>query len=135
MLSTLVVVKLESVASVADVRPLTPDERCLLEWLLNHGTAEAVSYLEQLPMVSVVSRCGCGCPTIDLAVGGRAAPLSSPTTILAEAGGVSPEGVRVDIIVHGREGLISELEIYDLAGVAETFSLPRIDDLEGFGDS
>jgi hypothetical protein len=97
--------------------------------LLNHGTPKAASYLEQLPMVSVVSRCGCGCPTVDLAVSGQAAPVSSATTILAEAGGVSPEGVRVGVIVHGREGRISELEIYSLAGEAK-FSLPRIDDLE-----
>jgi hypothetical protein len=105
----------------------------LLEWLLNHGTTEAGSYLEQLPMVSVISHCGCGCPTIDLAVNGRAAALSSPTTILADVGGVSPEGVNVGIIVHGREGLISELEIYSLAGNVETFSLPQLDDLERFG--
>jgi len=120
---------------IADVRPLTPDESRLLEWLLNHGAPEAESYREQLPMLSVVSRCGCGCPTIDLAVGGRAAMLSSPTTILADVVGLSPDGVRVGVIVHGREGLISELEIYPLAGNKGTFSLPRIEDLKSFGDS
>jgi hypothetical protein len=86
-------------------------------------------------MVSVVSHCGCGCPTIDLAVDGRAAPLSSPTTILADTEGLSPEGVRVGIIVHGREGLISELEIYSMAGDEGKFSLPRINDLASFSES
>ena len=121
---------MKSVPPLPDIRPLTPEECGLLGWLLNHGTPEAAQYLEQLPLVSVVSRCACGCPTIDLAVSGRAAPLSSPTTILADAQGVSPEGVRVGVIVHGRQGLISELEIYSLAGHEAKFSLPRLRDLE-----
>ena len=119
-------------APISDVRPLTSDEKALLEWLLNHGTQEAPPFIEQLPAVTVVSRCGCGCPTIDLAVDGRAAPLSIPSTILADAEGVSPEGIRIGAIVHGREGLISELEIYSLAGGEEKFSLPRIDAFESF---
>jgi len=47
---------------------------------------------------------------------------------------VTPEGIRVGIIVHGREGLISELEIYSLAGSETKFSLPRISDIEKFAD-
>jgi hypothetical protein len=121
--------------TIPDVRPLTTDERRLLEWLLYHGTSEAAAYLEQLPKVSVVARCGCGCPTIDLAVDGRAARLSSPSTILADAAGKSPEGVGVGIIVHGREDLISELEIYSLAGGDEKFSLPRIEDIDRYDDA
>jgi hypothetical protein len=116
---------------IPDVRPLTEDERRLLEWLLHHGTPAAATYLGQLPSVSVVSRCGCGCPTIDFAVSGRAASLGSPTTVLADVGGTSPEGVRVGIIVHGREGLISELEVYSVAGQG-TFSMPRIEDIESY---
>lgn len=115
---------------IADVRPLTPDERrllaWLLKWLLNQGTPEADPYLKQLPLVSVVSRCGCGCPTIVLAVGDHAAPVSSPTTILADGAGVSPEGVRVGIIVHGREDSSQSWRSIRLAGDAGTFSLPEL---------
>jgi hypothetical protein len=126
------VVKLQLVIPVADVRPLRPDERRLLGWLLEHGTPAAASYAAQLPMVTVVSHCGCGCPTIDLAVDGRAAPLSSPSDILADAVGVSPEGVRVGVILHSREGMLSELEVYSVAGHQGTFALPRPEDLEPF---
>jgi hypothetical protein len=115
--------------TIPDVRALTGDEKRLLEWLLRHGTSEATSYLEQLPSVSVVSHCGCGCPTIDLAVSGRAASLFSPSTMLADVDAVSPEGVRVGIIVYGREGLISELEVHSMAGEMR-FSLPRIEDIQ-----
>jgi hypothetical protein len=105
----------------------------MLEWLLNHGTAEAEPYLEQLPLVSVISNCGCGCPTIVLAVGDRAADVKSPSTILADGEGISPEGVHVGIIVHGREELISEREFYPLSEYVGTISLPQISDLKGFG--
>jgi hypothetical protein len=107
----------------------------LLEWLLRHGTSEAPAYLDQLPRVSVIARCGCGCPTIELAVGGRAARPSSPSTILTDAAGKSPEGVGVGIIVHGREDLISELEIYSLAGDDAKITLPRIQDVDRYDDA
>ncbi len=116
---------------IPDVRPVTEDERRLFEWLLYHGTTAGGSYLKQFPSVSVVSRCGCGCPTIDLAVSDRGASLSSATTILADAYGMSPEGVRVGIIVHGREGLISELEVYSLSRETK-FSPPRLEDIENY---
>jgi hypothetical protein len=113
---------------VPGVRPLTADERRLLEHLLlKHGTPAAAAYRTQLPYVTVVSHCSCGCPTIDLAVAGRAA-APGPSTILADLDGSSPEGALVGVLVHGREELISELEVYSLAGEGG-FSLPRIEDL------
>src|SRR5262245_34936799 len=111
---------------IAEKRPLSDAERSLLDWLLRHGTPEAAKYVNQLPQVTVASRCGCGCPTIDLAVAGRTASPGSPTTILADGEGISPEGVRCGIILHGREGIISELEFYPIDGDAK-FSMPRID--------
>src|ERR1700752_3130579 len=99
---------------VAESRSLTEQERSLIERLLAHGTPASRSYADQLSRATVRSRCGCGCPTIDLAVGGRAASPGSPTVILAEAGGVSPEGISFGIILHGREGLLSELEVYPI---------------------
>ena len=83
---------------IPESRPLRAEERHLLARLLAHGTRDAAFYSHQLPDVSVVSRCGCGCLTIDLAVDSHAASHSSPTTILAEGGGTSPEGIR---ILHG----------------------------------
>jgi hypothetical protein len=110
---------------IPDARQLTTKERSLLERLISHGTEESKIYVEQLPLVTVASRCGCGCPTIDLAVNGRAASHGSPSVILSEAHGVSPEGISFGIILHGRDGLISELESYPLEDAA--FSLPDIE--------
>jgi hypothetical protein len=116
-------------------RGLTDNERLLLERLLSRGTPEAKGYVEQLPLVTVASRCGCGCPTVDLAVGGRVASPRSPTVILSEAGGVSPEGISFGIILHGREGLVSELEFYPVDGEG-VFTMPDLDTIDFYtGDT
>jgi hypothetical protein len=110
---------------IPDVRQLTSKERSLLERLLSHGVAELKSHVDQLPLVTVVSRCGCGCPTIDLAVDGKTASHGSPSLILSEASGISPEGVSFGIILHSRGGLIAELETYPLEDAV--FTLPDIE--------
>ena len=49
-------------------------------------------------------------------------------------GGVSPEKVRFGIILHAREGLLSELEVYPL-DADRAFTLPKIDRIEFFDAS
>jgi hypothetical protein len=114
---------------IPEFRDLTDPERLLLERLLVQGTPGAQAYAEQLAYMTVVSRCSCGCPTIDLAVRGQAASAGSPSEILAEATGMSSEKVRFGIILHARAGLLSELEVYamDRGGA---FTLPEIDRIE-----
>jgi hypothetical protein len=119
---------------IPEARPLTGRERLLLAELLRHGTRHADAFAGQVPRVSVVSRCSCGCPTLDLAVDGRTASPGSPSTILAGAAGVSPEGVPFEIILHGREGMLSELEVYAPAGADGPFTLPGVEGIEFFGE-
>ncbi|MFN2513261.1 MAG: hypothetical protein ABR568_17790 [Pyrinomonadaceae bacterium] len=49
---------------------------------------------------------------------------SGASTILAEAVGKSPEGVPVSVILHAREGEISELEVISM-DATEVFSMPK----------
>jgi hypothetical protein len=97
--------------TIPEQRDLTPNELQLLEWLLENGSPEAVSYKPQLSEVRVVSRCSCGCPSIDLAVGERNSRTVGPTTILCDAHGHSPEGISLMVTLHAREGELSELEV------------------------
>lgn len=101
---------------------------------MRRGTPQSGAYASQLPLVTVASRCSCGCPTLDLAVAGRSASLGSPSTILAGAAGVSPEGVRFEILLHGREGMVSELEVYASDGEDGPFTLPVVECIEFFGE-
>ena len=114
---------------IPDDRPLTTEERTLIVWLLEHGIPAAQAYASQLEQVRVVSRCGCGCPTVDLAVSDTQASPRSPSLLLADFQGMTPEGHRVGVILHGREGKISELEIYPIDPISGTFRHPKIETL------
>ena len=112
---------------VPTVRPLNSAERRLIAWLLE--TESNAAYREQLSRAHVVSTCGCGCPSIDLALGDSREKRSGGSTILAEANGRSTEGALVGVMLHEREGELSELEVYCKDGYAGRFSLPKPEDL------
>ena len=114
---------------VAEYRDLTSEERRLLEWLIANGTPAASAYASQLSEVRVVARCTCGCPTLDLALGEKKTRTVGASTILAEASGRSREGVPVSVILHAREGEISELEVISL-DETQVFDLPAPEMLE-----
>jgi hypothetical protein len=110
---------------ISEHRALTEEELILLDWLLAHGRSDASHYTSQTAKLRVVSRCGCGCPTIDFAIG--VTRKDGPSHIIADAEGTSPEGVRVEVIVHIRESEISELEVVSATG--ESVSLPKPESL------
>jgi hypothetical protein len=74
-----------------------------------HGSQSAAKYAAQLDRVAVVGRCTCGCPTVDLAVDGI--PTSGASEIIGDAVGDS-EGIQVGVMLHCRQGQLSELEVY-----------------------
>jgi hypothetical protein len=116
--------------TIPDDRQLKADERMLIEWLIANGIPEAKNYLPQLDGLHVVSRCSCGCPTVDLAVANAQASTMGPSRILADFLGVTPEGQQVGVVLHAREGKISELEIYPMGQTVG--SLPKIETLNPF---
>ena len=60
---------------IEDRRPLTQRERELTQWMLeNSGHPDAPKYLEQLEHARVVSRCPCGCASVDFEVDGYERP-------------------------------------------------------------
>ena len=111
-------------------RQLSTAERTLLEWLLAHGGPDASKYKSQIDSLRVVSRCGCGCPTVDFAL--HSGHKMGASEVVAEAGGQSPEGVSVGVILHARDGELSELEIYSTQGEDVAFHLPLPESLEPY---
>ncbi|HTP08022.1 MAG TPA: hypothetical protein VMP08_07215 [Anaerolineae bacterium] len=122
---------MEDKHTIQDHRNLTADERVLLEWLLANGNANAAKFASQVSQVKVVSRCACGCPSIDLAIGEKQERTTGPSTILADVIGYSPEGVKVDVILHAREGQLSELEVVSHDGTT-AFTLPKPEALQSY---
>ena len=80
----------------------------------------------------MVSHCTCGCPSVDLAVDGKHTVGASE--IIGDAEGRSPEGLRVGVILHCREGQLSELEIYPIDATEGPFRLPKPESLTSFLD-
>jgi hypothetical protein len=95
-----------------------------------NGNSDAQQYVSQIADVSVVGTCTCGCPTIDLAIGEREQRKTAPSHILADFVGKTPDGIEVGVILHAREGEISELEVYAIPDVNGPFSLPSIESLK-----
>src|SRR6476646_3691881 len=114
---------------IVEDKQLSPDERALLVWLIEHGTSDATEYAAQVEQARVVGRCRCGCPPIDLGIAGAKERTVGGSTILADFLGETPEGFHVGVLLHSRNGKLSELEVYSLDrdGI---FSLPTIESLK-----
>ncbi|MDX6501711.1 MAG: hypothetical protein QOG23_4971 [Blastocatellia bacterium] len=114
---------------IPEHRDLTSEERRLLEWLVTNGTNSTTLFAAQISQTKVVARCKCGCPTLDLAVGEKTSRTVGLSTILADAYGHSPEGVAVNVILHAREGELSELEVISMDDT-DVFGMPTPETLE-----
>jgi len=71
----------------------------------------------------------CGCPTIDLVIGDRQQRIVGVSHVLADFEGITPEGIEVGVILHAREGQLSELEVFAMPEVDGPFGLPTIESL------
>src|SRR5258708_32401285 len=69
---------------IPEDRPLTAQEAGLGRWLLEHGNPDAAGFLPQLADARVVSRCPCGCASIDFAIGGVVPAAGSGMHVLAD---------------------------------------------------
>ena len=114
--------------SIADRRELSAKERTLVQRLLRAAGADGEPYVQQVPALHVVARCSCGCPSVDFGVGDRTTDILGPTSVIAEGDGISPEGVRFGVLLHIREGLLSELEIYAM-DLEPPFTLLDVDQI------
>lgn len=113
-------------------RPLNDQELSLCKWLIQHGSHNAAKYAVQLDRVTVVGHCICGCPSVDLAVDDI--ETSGASEIIGDAIGDSPEGLHVGVILHCREGRLSELEVYPFENSEAPFGLPTLESLTSIID-
>ena len=108
-------------------RSLTEAERRLVSRMLEHGGPEAAAFLPQLELAEVTPwRCPCGCASIKFRIRGmpEAPPGVHPIADFYFGGGPSLSG----IFVYEKDGILSGLEVYGLAGDAPK-ALPEPDAL------
>lgn len=109
-------------------RLLTVPERTLVEWLLNHGTADALPHLSRLDELTVVDHCDCGCASIDFAVAG-VEPADHRMTILSDYYWLDDNGYTGGVFVFTKSGQLAGLEVYSADGQSDLSQLPPIDRL------
>ena len=66
-------------------RPASQQEREIVRWLLEHGDPQHLPLVSQIDALRVVSKCTCGCPTVDFALEGDP-PLRKGTHVISEFG-------------------------------------------------
>ena len=83
--------------------------------MLEHGTPEASAFLEHLERARVVSRCACGCATIDLKVDGLQPARDAGMRVLADfwfEDGHQTSGV----FIYAYDGVLSGIEVTGYSG-------------------
>jgi len=80
----------------------------------------AVDLLSQVRTLRVVSRCGCGCASVDF----EAPTGDQLPSIVADAVAAGPNGEQLGLIVWAWEGRISGLEVYNFSEDAAPLPVP-----------
>ena len=78
------------------------------------------SVLHSLPKLIVVSRCDCGCASIDF----EATPSDERSQPVADGTGTTQRGGQVGVIIWGRKDAVTGLEVYDLGAGGDDLTLP-----------
>ena len=101
---------------IPDERPLSKAEYELARWMLEHGESGGREFLSQLDRARVVSRCPCGCASVDFEVDGLLPPTGG-LRILGDFvfGGDSD---LAGAFVFECSGVLAGLEVYGLTGDA-----------------
>ena len=116
-------------ADIPDDRSLTPDESALVCWLLDHDVESAAGFVPQLELARVVSRCPCGCASINFAIAGVKPPPGN-IGVLADFQFRTAEGHLCGAFLFERAGLLAGLEVYSMDGLSVPSTLPAIETLE-----
>ncbi len=106
--------------SIPEDRPLTAEERWLARWMLEHGTPDARRFLPHLERARVVSRCPCGCATIELQVDGFPLPAEGGIRSLGDFSFEDGDEVSA-VFIYQRGGVLAGIEVYALSG-----DVPRV---------
>jgi hypothetical protein len=119
--------------TIPEDRSLTAAESRLVTWLLRHGTPQAADYLPHVERARVVSRCACGCASIDFAIDGVVPPPGDGISILADYEWRAPGGELFGVFVFERTGLLAGLEVWSQDGLGQASELPDTEQLRPVG--
>ena len=110
-------------------RPLNPDEREFLVYLLNKFVPNPENYLSQLERVVVVGQCACGCPSIDMWKAGEEPAPGERSHVFWSGSGTNAVGELVGLLLWQTDGMLSGLEIFPCSDERDC-GLPCLESIE-----
>ena len=111
---------MEHRSAIPENRPLSPPELALVRWLLDNGKPSARKYLGEIETLRVVSRCGCGCASVDF--------VSAPTAgleVLSDYKWQDQQGRLFGAFAFAKAGKLAGVEVWSIDGRATPSSLPN----------
>ena len=107
-------------------RKPTPEELRIVQWLLENSTSDtAASYMTQVSTLQVVSRCDCGCASINFS-----APTGSSMDVLSDYQWTTHEGHLCGVFIFARDNRLAGLEVWSIDGLSSADNLPNPTDLK-----
>src|SRR4051794_37050624 len=103
--------------TIPENRDLSNDEASLIQWMLENGGAEAKRFLPQLAKARVISKCSCGCASVDFAIGNVSPSMDSGLHILGDFEYSSIDGHLCGAFVFAKSGLLAGLEVWSIDGL------------------
>jgi hypothetical protein len=105
-------------------RPLSAKEAALVIWMLEHGDARAAAALPQVERARVISRCGCGCASVDFSVDGVSPLPRSKMEIVSNYCWFTERGNLCGASVFLRAGGLAGIDVWSIDGVETPRELP-----------
>ena len=129
--------KIESMSEASKLfepldRPATQHERDIVRWLLEHGDPQYLPFASQIDTLRVVSKCICGCPTVDFALEGDP-PLRKGSHLISDFG-ATVDDQQVGVLLFACNGSLSMLEVYSCAGDVDLIAVVRVTEHEQLAD-
>jgi len=120
----------EGLADIPESRDLSSDERALVRWLLLHAAGDSSAYLPLVDLIRVCSRCGCGCASLNFAIGDQGWPRKGAMHVVSDQDWYVPDGGPRGIFLFDHFGILAGIDVHSLDGSLVPDRLPTIEELE-----
>ena len=105
--------------AIDEERPVTQQEAALVRWLLQNGKPTASAHVAEIELLRVVSRCACGCASVDFA-----REPGEGLDVLSDYQWEDDDGHLFGVFVFAKRGILAGLEVWSIDGQAIPTSLP-----------
>jgi hypothetical protein len=114
---------------IAEDRALSDSESALVQWLLSQGGKKATCYLSQASRIRVVSRCACGCASLNFDIDGGGWRSPGGMDILIERRWHDQAGHLFEVFIFSKANTLAGIEVYSVDGLATPRTLPTPQEL------